>query len=429
MKKVRYGVIGIKGIGELHYRLAQQHGNVELTALADVDAAAVRQKAEALGVRGFTDYRNMIEANLVDAVSIATPHHLHAPIALDCLRAGLHVFVEKPIANRISEADKMVEVAKAKNLKLCVGHQYRTFRSSRVMKHLIETGAIGNVMRVLWTWGDFRSQRYFEQYPWKSTWQAAGGGVLAFFLSHDLDTICWLIGRPVQVSALIGNQLHDVEVDDIVCANVLFENGVYASVQATLNHPGSYSVRQLAGDRGIIVIQDAQSLTYDHGERILLGTYENSLSVSKAKISEPLGMPETAWRTIDLDREPQVAQPASKGWIPKWVNFTAPGRSDNGQKEATLPHGLSALLERFEAMPRPRPHGLSVLMDSFIDAILNGGKPAVTGESALCTLELMNAIVLSAIRKKTVDLPLDREEYDALFQELCASETQIPRFH
>ena len=86
-------------------------------------------------------------------------------------------------------------------------------------------------------------------------------------------------------------------------------------------------------------------------------------------------------------------------------------------------------MDRFEKMPQPLPHGLSVLMDSFIDAILHGGEPIVTGESALRTLELINALILAAMRKKTIDLPLDREEYDALFEELCTGKIQVPKFH
>ena len=67
-------------------------------------------------------------------------------------------------------------------------------------------------------------------------------------------------------------------------------------------------------------------------------------------------------------------------------------------------------------------------MDSFTDAILNGGEPLVNGVSALPTVELINAIVLSAMRKKTVDLPVDREEYDELFEALSSGSLQIPRF-
>ena len=429
VKKLRYGVIGVKGAGDLHARLVQRSDAAELTAVVDIDAELVKQKATELGARGFTDHRDLLAAGLVDAVSIATPHHLHAPIALDCLHAGLHVFIEKPIATRVSEADKILELASVKQLKLCVGHQYRTFRSVRVMKTLIDAGHIGNVMRVLWSWGAFRPHCYFALSPWKTTWRTAGGGLSTYHLIHDLDTLCWLVGTPVQVTALLGNQLHDIEVDDILCAAVRFENGAYASIQATLNAPSGHSVRQIAGDKGIIVIPDARSLTYDHGDRILIGTYEDSLQASAAKLTNPLDEPKTSWRAIELDGAGDSAGQGSRGWLSRLMSLKAarsPVRPAD-DSSGPVPPSLAALLERFETAPRPRPHGLSLLMDSFVNAVLHGGEPMVGGESARRTLELANAITLSAMRRKTVDLPLDREEYDQLFEELSAGRSRLAK--
>ena len=365
MDSVRYGVIGIKGVGGKHVSMAQEHENVELTALVDLDEAAVKTQSQELGVRAFTDYRELLNAGIVDAVSIATPHHLHAIIGLECLNAGVHVFTEKPLANRVSEADAMIETAKARDLKICVGHQYRTYHTPQTMKHLIDTGAIGNIMRVLWTWIEFRPESYYARDIWRQTWRHAGGGVLMNQTSHDLDLICWLVGEPVQVSAMIGNQSHQMEVEDVVCANVLFANGAFGSIQLTINQPRGYSIRQIAGDKGTIAIPDVQSLTNNREDHILLGTYENSLTDLVGRTSRIAGQPEISWQPVEL---------------------------------------------------RDEPGGHDILMKSFTDAILNGGEPLVNGVSALPTVELINAIVLSAMRKKTVDLPVDREEYDELFE-------------
>ena len=377
MNSVRYGVIGIKGVGGIHVSLAQEHENVELTALADLDEAAVKAQSQEMGVRAFTDYRELLDAGIVDAISIATPHHLHAIIGLECLKAGVHVFTEKPLANRVSDADAMIEAAQARDLKLCVGHQYRTYRTPQTMKHLIDTGAIGNIMRVLWTWIEFRPESYYVRDIWRQTWRHAGGGVLMNQTSHDLDLICWLIGEPVQVSAMIGNQSHQMEVEDVVCANVLFANGAYGSIQLTINQPRGYSIRQIAGDKGTIAIPDVQSLASDNEDHILLGTYEDSLTKLAAQTTGIAGQPEISWKPVELRNE---------------------------------------------------PGGHKVLMDSFIDAILNGGEPLVSGVSARPAVELINAIVLSALRKKTVDVPVDRGEYDELLEALGNGSLQIPRF-
>lgn len=399
MKKIRYGVIGIKGIGECHIHLARENEQAELTALVDIDAEAVNKRSEERGVRGFTDYRDLLEAGIVDAVSIATPHHLHGTIGLDCLKAGVHVFVEKPLANRVSEADAMLAAAESRSLKICVGHQYRFHRSSQVMKHLIDTGAIGNVMRVLWTWGDFRPEAYYTRDIWRGTFRYAGGGILMYHVSHDLDLICWMIGKPVQVSARVGNQLHSVQIEDVVCANVLFANGAFGSLQFTLNQPRGYSVRQIAGDKGIIVMQDVKSLSTDQNDRILLGTYEGTLPTAVTKLEGAFDQPDVSWQHVKLPGAPP------------------------------LPRKLRSLLWRLGLLKRTRHIQHSVLMNSFVDSILNGGEPIVSGQNARPTVELINAMYLSALRKKMVDLPLDPEEYDQLFEELSQGKTQVPRFH
>lgn len=395
MKKIRYGVIGIKGIGNLHCRFARQNKNVELVALADVDKDFLNKKCKEYSVDGFIDYREMLDSGKIDAVSIATPHYLHNRMCMDSLDAGLHVFVEKPLAITISEGEKITQKAKSKNLKLTVGHQYRTFRTSRTIKHLIDTGEIGNIMRVLWSWIEFRTESYYSGENWLKTWRHSGGGISIYNVSHDLDLICWMIGKPVQVSALISNQLHNIEVEDIFGANIIFENGALASIQASLNQPSVYNIRQLAGDRGMIIIQNLKSLTFDHKDKILLGRYKDDLRFSINEINNPEGQPEIKWEKVKLIGHP-----------PKWKK----------------------LLE-FAGLVKGRPHGLSVLLDSFVDSILKDEEPLVTGESTLTSLELINAILLSALRKKTIDLPLDRDEYDELFKELCTGKIQIPRLY
>lgn len=377
MDRVRYGVIGIKGVGGKHVSMAQEHENVELTALVDLDEAALNAQSQELGVRAFTDYRDMLNAGVVDAVSIATPHHLHSIIGLECLNAGVHVFTEKPLANTVSDGDAMIETAKSRDLKICVGHQYRTYRTPQTMKHLIDTGTIGNIMRVLWTWLEFRPESYYDRDIWRQTWRHAGGGVLMNQTSHDLDLICWLVGKPIQISAIIGNQSHKMEVEDVVCANVLFENGAFGSIQLTINQPRGYSIRQIAGDKGTIAIPDVQSLTNNREDHILLGTYGNSV-------------------TNLVDQTPRIAEQPEISWEPVEL--------------------------------RDEPGGHDLLMTSFTDAILNGGEALVNGESALPAVELINAIVLSAMRKKTVDVPVDRGEYDELFEALSSGSLQIPRF-
>ena len=376
----------------MHCRYARQNESVELTALADVDKDYVRKKSEEFSTRGYTDYREMLSTGTIDAVSIATPHHLHYEMCMDCLDAGVHVFVEKPLAVTISQAERIVNKAKSKNLKLTVGHQYRTFRTSRTLKNLIDSNAVGNIMRVLWSWIEFRAETYYNRDIWRTIWKYSGGGISIHSAIHDLDLICWLIGKPIRVNGMLGNQLHNIGVEDIFCSNILFENNALCSFQASVNQPRGYSIRQIAGDKGIIIIEDVKSLTFDRKDKILLGKYEDTLLVSVNEMKDKEGQPETKWETVNVIGDP-----------PKWKK----------------------LLELSGLMKIKREHGISILLNSFIDAILIDKEPLVSGESTLPSIELVNAIILSAFKKKAVDLPLDKDEYDHLFNDLSTGKKEI----
>ena len=405
MKTIRYGVIGLKKAGLRHIGAASANDNVELVALVDIDEGLIKSKATELGVDGFTDYRNMLDKGIVDAVSIATPNHLHYPIGLDCLNAGVHIFTEKPFTTRVSEADALIEMAKKKGLKIGVNYLYRTHRSSQLLKDHLECGAIGNIMRVLWTWGHFKPENYYTKDPWRGTFRHAGGGVLMSNASHELDLIRWLIGEPVEVSANMGNQLHSAEIEDMVCANVVFANGAFGSLQFTVNQPPAYSVRQIAGDKGIVVLPDIKSLYTDQHDQILYGTYGTPLSTMVHQVKEKPDPSSIAWQSTQTNGE--------QGPLRKVVKF-------------------NNLMQRVGILKKKKKQkklaGDSILLNSFIEAILHGGEPLVNGDSARAAIEFINGIFLSAMRGKAVRFPLDPEEYDQLFEEMVSGKTKVPRF-
>jgi len=403
MKKIRYGVIGLKKAGLRHISAALENDQAELVALVDVDEGLVKSKSAELGVDGFTDYRDMLEKGMVDAVSISAPNHLHYPMGMDCLKAGVHIFVEKPFTTRVSEADALVEMAKRKGLKLAVNYLYRTHRSSQLLKDLIQSGGIGQIMRVLWTWGHFKPENYYTKDPWRGTFQHAGGGVLMSNASHELDLIRWLIGAPVEVSAVIGNQLHNAEIEDMVCANVIFANGAFGSLQFTVNQPPAYSVRQIAGHKGVIILPDVKSLYGDKHDQILLGAYQDPLVTMLHQVKEMPNPHAIAWQSIP----------------------------NTGNQNPLLRKGvkLGNLLRRIGMLKKPiQLSGDSIVMNSFIEAILHGGEPLMNGESARSAMEFINGIFLSAMRRKTVKFPIDPEEYDQLFEEMVSGKTTVPQF-
>ncbi len=399
MSKLRFGVIGINGIGKYHIRRVMEDERVELAALVDVNEESLRAVASELNVSGFLDYRDLLDADAVDAVSIATPHHLHAEIGLACLKAGVHIYLEKPFANRLSEVDAMLAEAAFRKLKICVGHQYRLHQSPQTMKYIIDSGELGRVMQVLWTWAEFRPESYYERDAWRRNWHTAGGGLLMNQASHDLDLICWMFGRPAAVSAEVMTQLHDMALDDAFSASIVFEDGALATLQMSINRPRAFSIRHVAGDRGILVMPDVRSLTGDERDLIRVGLYEDRLTTLNVKLPGPHMQPGIEWRTI----------------------------SDSGHRRlhekllrpARLWRKLGVLKQQ------KKTTGLPILLRSFVDAVLTDGEPLVSGTSARAAVELINGILLSAVRKKPVQFPVDAAEYDELFEELCTGASRI----
>ncbi len=367
---VRFGVVGLKGMGGRHVREISELDRAELVAVADLDLDYARQVGEERSARAWGDYREMIASEDLDAVVIATPHHLHAPMGLDCLEAGLHTFVEKPIANTVSEADRMIEAAQARDLKLAVGHNYRTFPGNRALKRLIDEGALGEIYRVLWMWIETRPEVYYDRDIWRCTWEHAGGGVLMNQTSHDLDLLCWMVGDPVAVSAMMCNWGHRVEIEDTVVANIRFACGAHANVQlSTCDRRLNY--RQISGDLGTIEFRDEKNANSVVPDVFRLGRYEVPM---RAFIKGAKGhQPGISWEDV------------------------------------------------------PSDEGGPTLMESFVAAILDGGEAITDGVTARRTLELINAIVLSAIRKEEVAFPVDRDQYDELMEELKGGETQVDR--
>jgi predicted dehydrogenase len=401
-KKLRYGIIGLKGIGRRHFQTVRDHKQCDLVAVADIDEALARKVTNDLGITSYTDYRDMLKKESLDVVSIATPHNLHGSIGRDCLEAGAHVLMEKPLALRVSEADLLIEAARKNGVKLGVCHQYRTFRVSQTLKNLIDSRAIGNIMRVLWSWGHLRQQSYYDQDPWRGTFSHAGGGILMSQASHELDLLCWLFGKPLQVTAMIANQLHPIQVEDTASVQVRFANGALGSFQFTLNQPKGYSIRQIAGDRGVLMIPNVKSLWGDENDEILLGNFGGSVHSSFTEFTESKHEPNISWKRIMLEEK----QPPPKGWLSRFMGMQ---RQNHVNK-------------------KKRPHPLDQLVNNFIDAVLTGNEPLVTGESAHSAIEVINAIYLSAFRRKTVDLPIDRSEYDQLFLEMSKGTVRVPEF-
>jgi len=252
MEKVKIGVIGVKGIGRTHIDAIVSSENAELFAVADINRETGVTVASNYGVEWYRNYEEMLEEEDLDAVTICTPHFLHYQMALKAFAYQKHVLVEKPMAISVSEADEMIRESRKRGLKLAVVFQHRTDSVNREVKRLIDSGEIGEIYRAFMEACFFRTQAYFDRDAWRGKWATEGGGVLINQAIHDLDLFQWLLGKPVKIQGQIGTMYHDIEVEDLASAAILFENGAQGIFQASIIDPIRMRRLELCGEKGKI---------------------------------------------------------------------------------------------------------------------------------------------------------------------------------
>jgi len=196
MKKIRAGVIGVGAMGKHHSRIYNEMKGVELVGVADVDERRAAEVAAKYNTEAFTDCERLLKKDL-DAVSIAVPTSMHKEIALKAANYGVHMLVEKPIAESLKSADAIIDAARRENLKLMVGHVERFNPAILKLKELISAGELGHIISI--------SCRRVGPYPPR----IRDVGIIIDLAVHDIDAISYLYGkRALSVYSIAGNSFH-----------------------------------------------------------------------------------------------------------------------------------------------------------------------------------------------------------------------------
>jgi predicted dehydrogenase len=188
MKKVGIGVIGCGGISTEHLKSYALFPEIcEIVAVSDsiLERAEVR-KREFNVPSAYRNYIELLKDDRVDAVSICTPHNLHAPIAVEATEAGKHVLVEKPMAISFDKAKEMIGAAKRSGVKLSVIFQNRFSPDNKFMKEKV-TPNWGRPIFGYVTTFHFRDSAYYASGPWRGKWAGEGGGVFINQAVHAWD--------------------------------------------------------------------------------------------------------------------------------------------------------------------------------------------------------------------------------------------------
>jgi predicted dehydrogenase len=191
---VRVAVIGAGGIGQDHLASFKLHPRAEIVALAETSPERGRQAADKFGVPDLvTDYRKVLARDDIDVVSIALPNYLHAKVALDALRAGKHVMLDKPMATNARDAARLVSEARRRGVLFMVGQNFRFAAETQTAKQLVAKGLLGDVYHAKTSW--VRRAGIPRIGSWFTQRRFAGGGCTYDIGVHALDRCLYLMGE------------------------------------------------------------------------------------------------------------------------------------------------------------------------------------------------------------------------------------------
>ncbi|MBM1105130.1 Gfo/Idh/MocA family oxidoreductase [Aurantibacter crassamenti] len=236
MKTIKVALIGAGYISDYHARGLMEISNVEITAVVARTKESSEKFAEKHKIEhAYTDIQDVIKTADIDAVIISTPNQFHAPYAIDFLKAGKAVFLEKPMAMNAEEGKQINAVSKACNLPVMVGHMWRFDTDTNYVKDVIDSGKLGKV---------FKTKGYGIHENWgPSGWftkkELAGGGALADMGVHAIDAIRYLLGdpKPLKVYARIATNFGDYDVDDSGIIIITWDNGTESIIESGWWHP------------------------------------------------------------------------------------------------------------------------------------------------------------------------------------------------
>lgn len=301
---IRFAIVGCGAIAPTHARAIRELGHV-VAAVADPIEARARKLADEFDIPAvFADSADLINGVELDAVCICSPSGMHASQAIDAVRAGRHVLVEKPMDVSIEACDRLIDEARRAGVRCGIVSQHRFDAASLIARRLIEDGRVG---RMLLATGDvkwYRTQAYYDEGDWRGTWRLDGGGALINQAIHTLDLLQWLAGgvASVHARALIAAAHERIEVEDVAVLSLRFSGGAIGTLTATTAaYEGLPARIELFGTEGSILIEG------DNLRRVSLKTGETFETAEAAQHAIDIARGGTAHATAGAASPPLIA--------------------------------------------------------------------------------------------------------------------------
>jgi UDP-N-acetyl-2-amino-2-deoxyglucuronate dehydrogenase len=258
MSSLRFGLIGCGNIARKHaHALTHYVDEAEIGAFVDPDLSRAREFSVKYNAPAFSNACEMMKAvgDKIDVLSILTPSGIHCENVLELVRYGRPIVVEKPLALRLEDADRMIEACDAHGVKLFVVHQNRYNPAIVKAREALEQGRFGRLVlgtvRLRW----MRDQAYYDSESWRGTW-VHDGGVFMNQAVHHIDMLTWFMGSVESLRSMATTRLVKIECEDTGVAVIRFNSGALGVLEATTatrpkDLEGSISI---LGEKGSVVI-------------------------------------------------------------------------------------------------------------------------------------------------------------------------------
>lgn len=264
---INFALIGCGRISEKHVNAIKQTPTAKLIAVCDINEQKAKALAASLSCEYYSDYKEMLKKEDIDLVDICTPNGMHADITVEVANAKKHVLVEKPMALKVEDCDRMIKACKSNGVHLFVVKQNRFNPPIAKLREAIERGRFGRLVmgNVTVRWA--RPQEYYEETNWHGT-RAMDGGMLFTQASHHVDMLQWMMGPIHSVKANVATLTHNIETEDTAVVVIKFKNGALGVVEATTctfpkNMEGSIAI---LGEKGTAKIGGMAMNKIDHWE-------------------------------------------------------------------------------------------------------------------------------------------------------------------
>jgi len=368
-QELKTALVGIGKVSDMHARALVCLKESKFTAVCSRSMEKARAYAGKYGVKAYTDVADMVAKEKIDVVIICTPHPNHREPAIAALEAGANVLIEKPLASSLEDCDAMIEASKLFGKQIGVVCQRRWYPPAMRVKEAIAAGKIGQPVFGTVNMLGWRDKSYYESDPWRGTWEGEGGGVLVNQAPHQLDMIQWFMG---EIDACYGhwsNLNHPyIEVEDTANAILKFKSGAVANIIVSNSQkPGIFGKVHVHGENGASV-----GVQTDGGAMFVAGM---------SSILEP---------------------PVNDLW-------TVPG------EEHLLQQWVGEDSDFFNELPNQMDYFHERNIEDFLQSILEGRIPLITGEDGRVTVEIFTAIYRSTRDGLPVKWPLKPEngnDYD-----------------